>query len=74
MDEKTLTLRDNQNSKIIISVDTDKWIIEISKDGFKFNHEEYPNATADLFAQAFVDILEKQFVVTMEKRKAIDGI
>jgi len=54
-------------------VDTDKWIIRISKDGFKFNHAEYPNATAETFAQAFVDILERKYIVTMEKRKASDG-
>ncbi len=61
-------MSENDESKIIVSVDAGKWIIEISKDGFKFNREDYPNALADDFARAFVEILEKRFVVTMEKR------
>lgn len=64
-----LTRETASDSKIICNVDPGKWIIKISKDGFKFNHEEYPNAIADDFAKAFVQILEKQYVVTMEKRK-----
>ncbi len=54
---------------IKFNVEPGKCIIFINKDGIKFNHKDYPNATADAFAQAFVDILEKQYVVTMEKRK-----
>lgn len=72
MDELTCELTQPE-STITACVEHNKWIIRISKDGIKFNHEEYPNATADVFAQAFIDILEKQFDVTMEKRKASDG-
>jgi hypothetical protein len=57
------------DSKITLSLAPGKWIIEISEDGFKFNREDYPQATANDFARAFVEILEKQFVVTMEKRQ-----
>lgn len=57
-----------ENSKIILSPYDGQWIIEISKNGFKFNREDYPDALPDDFAQAFVDILEKKFDVTMQKR------
>lgn len=56
------------NLQIIDSVEPGKWIFKITKDGFKFNHQEYPNLTPDGFAQAFCDILEKQYTVTFEKR------
>lgn len=68
-DEITYQIRKCENPEISIWVDTDKWIIKIGRDGFKFNHEEYPNALADDFAEAFVTILERNYDVTMEKRK-----
>ncbi len=68
MDEITTKIEFDGDSQIIAQVDTDKWIFEVSKNGFRFNHEGYPNALPDDFAKAFVDILEKQYVVTMEKR------
>jgi hypothetical protein len=61
-------ITENTDSKIIFCVDKGKWLIEISKDGFKFNRQDYPNAMPDDFAKTFVDILEKQFVVTMKRR------
>jgi hypothetical protein len=57
------------DNKIIVNVEPGKWIIEISPDGFKFNREEYPDALVDDFARAFIQILEMNFDVTMEKRK-----
>ena len=45
-----------------------KWLIEINEDGIKFNHEEFPNATADDFAKTFVDILETQYALSIGKR------
>lgn len=56
-----------KDSVITMYADTGKWFIKISKDGFKFNHDDYPHALVDDFARAFVELLEKEFVVTMEK-------
>lgn len=44
------------------------WIIEISKDGFKFNREAYPDACADDFAAAFIEIMELKFDITFNKK------
>lgn len=40
-----------------------KWIIKITKDGIKFNREEFTNWTPDRFATAFMDILENNVTV-----------
>ena len=69
MDIETDTPRDYTNSKITAALGDGTWLFEISRDGFKFNREQFPDATANVFAKAFVDILEKDYVVTMEQRK-----
>ena len=73
-DEIVFFCNDTSNGwLIIISKDGNDspngWLISISNDGFKFNREAYPNALADDFARAFVEIMERQFVVTFKKRK-----
>lgn len=68
MDEITCQISKIEKPEIIVCVDSDKWIIKIGRDGFKFNRIDYPDALPDDFAKAFVDILEKQFDVTMENR------
>jgi len=45
------------------------WVIEISKEGIKLNRDHFHNFTPEDFAQAFFDILEKNYTVTFEKRK-----
>ena len=47
----------------------DNWLIEIKPEGIRFNREFYPDSMPGDFAQAFVDILEKCYDVTFEKRK-----
>ncbi len=45
------------------------WIIEISEEGIRFNHQDFPNVDAEGFAKAFCDILEKNYDVHFTKRK-----
>jgi len=48
--------------------DSNTWCVKINEDGIFFNHEKFPNATPESFAQAFIDILEKNFSVTFTKK------
>lgn len=43
------------------------WIIRISADGIKFNHERWPSSTPSDFARAFCDILEMKYKVIFKK-------
>lgn len=55
--------------EILACVDNDKWILKINPDGIFFNHDDYPNALPNDFAKAFIEILEKEYVVTFTKRE-----
>ncbi len=54
-------------SKFCFHIDGN-WIIEISKEGIKFNREDFPNIDADGFAKAFCDILEMNYSFSFTKR------
>lgn len=56
-------------SEILFCPDKDKWAIKITKDGIFFNREMYPESGPDDFAICFIELLEKSFTVTFEKRK-----
>ena len=56
-------------SKMIFGDGCGNWVIEISKEGIKLNRDHFHNFTPEDFAQAFFDILEKNYTVTFEKRK-----
>lgn len=62
--------KDDQKSFKFYSTDQKrKLMIQITEEhGIQFNHEEFPNLTPDDFAKAFCDCLEKEFIVTLEKR------
>ena len=51
----------------IFNVDDNTWIIDISKEGIKFNRELFPDRSVDDFANAFIGILEKEFPERMRE-------
>jgi hypothetical protein len=56
-------------SEIIFPAGNGQWAMKITKDkGILFNREAYPNTEPDEFARAVIDILERCFSVTFEKR------
>lgn len=55
-------------SSIIFCVNEYDWIIKITEEGIKFNKDGYPEVTADGFAQAFVEILEKNYDVKFVRK------
>lgn len=59
----------NVQNEIIFFGEPGKWFMKISKKGFEFNREEYPNSAVDDFARAFMELIEKEFIVTFERRK-----
>ena len=54
--------------EIIFYAEPSKWFIKINKGGIFFNREIYPDCGPDDFAEAFINILEKEFTVKFEKR------
>lgn len=42
-------------------------LLEISEDGIRFNHRDFPKMTASDFADEFVKILEANFKVSFHK-------
>jgi hypothetical protein len=54
--------------KFIFTNDNNQWLIEISKDGIKFNRQVWPDFGPGEFAQAFVDILETNYEVKFTSR------
>lgn len=55
-------------SEILFCCDNQKWVMKLTKKGVFFNREDFPNASASSFAQAIVEILEKEFSVTFHKK------
>jgi len=48
------------------------WVLKIADEGIVFNRDLFPRSTPDLFAECFVNILEKNYEVSftkMEKAK-----
>jgi hypothetical protein len=45
-----------------------KWIIKLTSEGIFFNHEEFPNLTADDFVKEFIQILETNFRIRFEPK------
>lgn len=45
-----------------------KWLLEISHEGIKFNHDDFPDFTSDDFAEKFISILEKIYHLNFERR------
>ena len=44
------------------------WVIKITNDGIFFNREIFKNKSPEEFAQKFIDILEKCYEVSFQKR------
>ena len=48
------------------------WLIQISKGEIKFNREKFPNFTPQDFANSFIEILEKNYAINLEKKPISD--
>lgn len=46
-----------------------QWFLKITKKGFIFNRERFPEASIDEFAKAFMELLEKEFDVHFTQKK-----
>ncbi len=69
-DVPSLKIRDNATGEIIFCADAGKWVMKIVKDkGILFNRDQYPNSKPDDFALAVIEILEKHFSVTFERKE-----
>ena len=64
-----ITIGEPEWSAITFSIDKGIWLIKMSKDGIRFNREDYPDYLAGDFAKQFIELLEKQFTVKFEKRE-----
>lgn len=53
-----------QDNEIIFSSDKG-WMIKVSEEGIIFNTQDFPNLSADEFAQEFIEILQSEFMVRM---------
>ncbi len=57
-------------SEIVFCADAGKWVMKIVRDkGILFNRDQYPDAQPDDFAKAVIEILEKHFSVTFERKE-----
>lgn len=50
-----------------------KWIIRIKSTGLEFNQELWPKSNPSDFAQAFCDILERNYDIQFNKRTPSSG-
>ena len=46
----------------------DQWCIKINEKGIFFNRERFPESTPGDFADAFIEILEKNYAVSFTKK------
>lgn len=44
------------------------WIFKITKEGFEFNREAFPDWSPDDFSREIIDLLENSYAVTFERR------
>ena len=58
-------------SEIIFNADADdgSWVMKLTDKGIFFNRDRYPNVQPDDFAQAVIEILEKNFTVKFERKE-----
>lgn len=61
-------MTDPMEKGINFLADKDKWVMKIKPEGIFFNREAYPDSNADEFANAVIQILEKSFAVTFERK------
>jgi hypothetical protein len=67
--EMTCHIDKDAPSEIRFTANPEKgWAIKITKEGIRFNREAYPDSSADDFANAFMETLEKNFNVRFEKK------
>lgn len=45
------------------------WIMELSREGIRFNKKGYPYAKTDEFAKAVIEILENEYAVKFERKE-----
>lgn len=65
-----LKINEPIKSAIIFNADSDgPWVMKLTREGIFFNRDTYPNSTSDDFAKAVIEILEKQYAVTFEKKE-----
>ena len=65
---ETIDLGEDKSSEISFNADSNKWVMKLTDKGIFFNRQAYPNAHPEDFAQAVVEILEKEFTVKFEKK------
>lgn len=58
---------EKSESTIIFNAEANEWVMKLTPRGIFFNRDRYPNAMPDDFANAVIEILEKNFLVKFEK-------
>lgn len=65
-----MTKEDEKSEKsITFNADANEWVMKLTPMGIFFNRDRYPNAMPDDFANAVIEILEKNFLVKFEKNE-----
>lgn len=64
----SLRIEDPKPNSIIFSTDG-VWVMKIASEGIFFNREKFSSHNPDDFAKAVIDILEKGFFVTFNKKQ-----